>query len=75
MKCVICKHGETEEKMTSVTLERGIATFVFKNVPALVCANCGEKYVSDEISAQLLEKAETALRDGVTVDIREFKAA
>lgn len=34
MKCVICKHGETQVGTTTVTLERGGLTLVVKAVPA-----------------------------------------
>jgi len=71
MKCVICKHGETEAGHTTVTLERGQTLLVFRNVPAQVCANCGEAYVSEETTAQLLEEAEEAVRARVQVDVRE----
>lgn len=71
MKCVICKHGETEAGRTTVTLERGQTVVVFRNVPAEVCANCGEAYVSEEITAQLLEEAEEAVQARVQVDVRE----
>ena len=75
MKCVVCKHGETKDGKATVTLEREGATFVFRGVPAQVCSNCGESYVSEETGANLLEKAESAIRDGVRIDVREFKAA
>src|SRR5260370_23936516 len=74
MKCVICKHGETRPGKTTVTLERGGATLVVKGVPARICDNCGEAYVDEEITRQLLDTAEQALRAGVQVDVREFAA-
>jgi YgiT-type zinc finger domain-containing protein len=72
MKCVICKNGETRPGKTTVTLERGGATLVVKGVPARICDNCGETYVDEEITRQLLGSAEEALRAGVQVDVREF---
>ena len=72
MKCVICKAGETSPGKTTLTLERGNTTLVFKNVPARVCANCGETYVEEEISARLLLAAEDAAQSGVLVDVREY---
>ncbi|MGH7906151.1 MAG: type II toxin-antitoxin system MqsA family antitoxin [Candidatus Binataceae bacterium] len=75
MKCVICKHGETRLGRTTVTLERGGATLVIKSVPAEVCDNCGEAYVAEQVTRQLLETAEQALRTGVQVDVRVFSAA
>lgn len=72
MKCVICKHGETQAGHTTVTLERGETVLVFRNVPAQVCANCGEAYVSEEVTAQLLAEAEEAVQARVQVDVREL---
>jgi len=73
VKCVICKNGETKDGFTTITLEKNGATLVFKNVPALVCDNCGEKYLSEEISRKLLFKAKEIVRSGVEVDIRDYQ--
>jgi YgiT-type zinc finger domain-containing protein len=75
VKCVICKHGETQPGKTTVTLEREGMTLVFKGVPAEVCANCGEAYVGEKVSSQLLRVAEDAARSGVQVDVREYVTA
>jgi YgiT-type zinc finger domain-containing protein len=61
--------------MTTVTLERNGLTLVVKNVPARVCANCGEEYVDEEVATQLLATAEEAARAGVLVDIRAYAVA
>ena len=61
--------------MTTVTLERNGLTLVVKNVPARVCANCGEEYVDEEVASQLLSTAEEAARAGVLVDIRAYAVA
>ena len=75
MKCVICKAGETRPGRTLVTLERNTTTLVFKSVPAEVCGNCGEAYVAEEVTRQILAAAELAARSGVQVDVREFIGA
>jgi len=72
MKCVICKQGETRQGKTTVTLERDGTTLVIKGVPVSVCANCGEEYVDEDITAQLLQTAEDAVRARIQVDVREF---
>jgi YgiT-type zinc finger domain-containing protein len=72
MKCVICKVGETRPGRTVVTFERESTTLVFKAVPAEVCTNCGEAYVAEEVSRQILVTAEHAARSGVQIDAREF---
>lgn len=75
MKCVICRHGETEQGFTTVTLEKNAATIVFKHVPAYVCDNCGEKYVEGTVTTELLKKALEIVENGVQIDIREYQRA
>lgn len=72
MKCVICKVGETKSGVTTVTLERNGAVLVFKKTPARVCSNCGEIYVEEAVTRELLQEADTAVHAGVQVDVREF---
>jgi YgiT-type zinc finger domain-containing protein len=73
VKCTICKHGETKDGFTTITLEKNGATLVFKNVPALICDNCGEKYLADNITKDLLLKAKEIVKSGVEVDIRDYQ--
>lgn len=75
MKCVICRHGETRTGAATVTLERDGATFVVRGVPARVCDNCGEEYVSERVAARLLRDAEVAAKSGARIQIREYAAA
>ncbi len=75
MKCMICKHGETIQGTTTVTLEKGSSTIVFKDVPALICDNCGEKYVDEKITKDLLKSAADIIKSGAEVDIRKFHVA
>jgi YgiT-type zinc finger domain-containing protein len=75
MKCVICKQGVTKPGKATVTLARDQLTLVVKRVPAEVCANCGEEYLAEETTKQLLATAEEAALAGVEVDVREFVAA
>ena len=75
MKCLVCKQAETSSGTTTVTLERQGATFVFKDVPAQVCPNCGEDYVDDSVARALLQSAEGLAAAGTQVDIRRYSAA
>jgi YgiT-type zinc finger domain-containing protein len=75
MKCVICKHGDTEPGRTTLTLTRDTLTLVVRNVPARVCANCGEAFVDEDVAARILVAAEAAAQDGVQVEVREYVAA
>ena len=72
MKCIVCKLAETRPGFTTVTLERNGAALVVRKVPAQICDNCGEAYVSAEVTRSLLQSVTESLRPGVEVDIREF---
>jgi len=74
MNCVICKHGETRPGTTTVTLNRGHSTIVIKDVPADICENCGEYYLTNVISARVLELAEEAVRHNAEVEVVRFAA-
>jgi YgiT-type zinc finger domain-containing protein len=74
MKCTICKHGETRPGHVTVTLERNGSTVIFKGVPADVCENCGEYYLSEQVTRILLERAEAAIQRGAEIEILRFAA-
>ena len=74
MKCAICKNGSTRNEHITVTLDRDQTILVFKGVPAQVCDNCGEEYVSAEINRKLLEMAGEAARRGVTLELLQYAA-
>lgn len=74
MKCVICKNGETVDGLVTVTLERDGCTVLFRGVPAEVCDNCGEYYLSEELTDKLLTRAEAAVKSGAEIEILRYAA-
>jgi YgiT-type zinc finger domain-containing protein len=74
MKCVICKHGETQGGKVTVTLQREQATIIIKDLPPEVCENCGEYYLSEPVTEKLLTRAEEAVKNGTEVEIFRFAA-
>lgn len=74
MKCVICKQGTTSPGEVTVTLQRGDTTVIFKKVPAEVCDNCGEYYLSEKVTENLLYRAESAVKNGAEVEILRYAA-
>ena len=75
MECAICKTGTTKEGLVTFTLERDNVIIVFKNVPAMVCENCGDFYLTTETTDMLLEKASKTLEKGVEFEIINLKSA
>ncbi len=72
MKCLICKQGETQPGLTTVSLQRDERTLIIKGVPAEICDNCGEYYLSQEIAKRLYRQAEESLQHGAEVEIGRF---
>ena len=81
MTCVICKNKKMKRGTTVLPIERGKAVLLVTDIPARICANCGEPYI-DERTAKQVEalateelKATSVLRKGRTrrtVVVAEF---
>ena len=74
MKCAICRHEYTAPGKVTVTLQRGETTIVFKEVPAEVCENCGEFYLSEVVTEKLLSRADEAVKSGAELEILRYAA-
>ncbi len=74
MKCLICKTGKTKTGTATVTLERADTVVVIKDVPAQVCDNCGEYYLSEEVSSRIYALAEEAVKRKVEVEVLHYAA-
>jgi len=47
---------------------------ILKQVPADICQNCGEYYLSESVTAEVLQKAEDAVNKGAEVEIIRYVA-
>jgi len=75
MRCIVCKHGETEPGVTTLSVDRGGHVVVIRSIPADVCSTCGEEYLSAEVMKTLEAEVEQAERAGIEVAVRSFQAA
>ncbi len=69
-----CRHGAAKPDRTTVTLQRGGCTIIFKNVPADVCENCGEYSLDESVTRELEHRAEIAVKNGAEVEIVAYVA-
>ena len=53
MRCVMCKGNTIETKRTFIQEDE--QCIIIKNVPAIVCSQCGEVYYHDAIAEKLEE--------------------
>ncbi|MCB9220087.1 MAG: type II toxin-antitoxin system MqsA family antitoxin [Ignavibacteriales bacterium] len=50
--CPICS-GKKVESTTSFTVDYKVGVVLVRDVPAKVCTQCGEEWISDEVSENL----------------------
>ena len=61
MKCLICKHTHMKHGTTILPIERGNAILLVTDIPAQICANCGEPYLDEETAQDVQELANETL--------------
>lgn len=75
MKCTLCKTGESHPGKVTVTVERAGHMFVARQVPALVCEDCGEYYLDEPTAHTLYRRAEDSFQRHAEVEIQTFAVA
>jgi YgiT-type zinc finger domain-containing protein len=60
--------------MVNAVLQRNGCTIIFKDVPADVCSNCGEYYLNEKVTQEILLRSEAAIRNGAEVEILRYAA-
>jgi len=58
-----------------ITIERDGLTLVIKDVPAQVCENCGEEYIDEVVTTNLMQMAEEVVGEGTEFVVRRYRAA
>ena len=74
MKCTICKTGQTHPGTTTVTLQRDNTVVVIRDVPAEICDNYCEYYLSDPTASRVYADADATARRHVEVEIQRYAA-
>ena len=74
MDCSICRQGKTQPGTTTVTLERGDMVIVIKDVPAEVCENCGEYFLSEATTEEVMRRGDLAAESGVELQVLRYAA-
>jgi YgiT-type zinc finger domain-containing protein len=75
-KCYFCK-AEVIDQLVTIDYRWGDDLMVVKDVPAGVCQQCGEKYLSGEVYKELekLAKNKNRVKDQITVDVLDFESS
>lgn len=71
MECVMCKGHMEHKSINHIVDNEGHITIV-KNVPALVCSQCGESYIGHDVTLRLEELLDKYVNESVEVLIIHF---
>ena len=75
MRCPLCK-GKMVKGKTHLPYEMGEQEIlVVRDVPALLCEQCGESFVEIEVVRRVEKLLATAQRDGVTFGFIKYREA
>ena len=69
---MICKQGHTLPSQITIVLERNGYSWKKDGVPAQVCDTCGESFVDEAVTAQILEQAEASIKADTERDLYLF---
>jgi YgiT-type zinc finger domain-containing protein len=70
MTCFRCK-GDTEYKFKTHAITLAQCVIIIKNVPAIVCKQCGEVYFADDVMQKLesiADRLESVIKEVAIVD-------
>jgi YgiT-type zinc finger domain-containing protein len=63
-----------EEGCVTVTLQRDQSVIVIKNVPALVCENCGDYTLDEAVTSRIMDVAEQAVSNNAEIEVLQYAA-
>ena len=69
--CAICG-GEKVDSTTSFTVDFNNGIVVVRDVPAKVCMQCGEEWISDEIASKLEGIVSVAKKQNQEIFVAKF---
>ena len=67
MTCVVCKNKKMTRGTTVLPIERGKAVLLVTDIPARICANCGEPYLDEKTAKEVEALANEELNGRVSL--------
>ena len=73
-RCPDCG-GQKRPSVTTFTADLGFGVVVIRNVPALVCSQCGADWIADDIAERLESMVNDARQRRHQVEVTAFQPA
>lgn len=71
---VLSAVGQNQRGQTTFTVDLGFGVVVVRNVPAVVCSQCGADWIQDPIAAKLEDIVNEARKKHLTVEVTSLTA-
>jgi len=75
MNCPLCKSKMVEETTVLTFKMEGSQILVIKDVPALICDQCGEEFVDIQTSRNVEKQVNKAVADGISMGFLSYYIA
>lgn len=72
MICLVCRNAQTLNGHISINFERDEFKAVIKRVPAQVCPACGEAYLAEDVTEEVLIQAEKLSHEGMAEIVQDY---
>lgn len=73
-RCPLCG-GDKQGGVTTFTVDLDSGVVVVRDVPALVCMQCGAAWIDDSVAAKLEDIVIDARRRGIVVEVTRWEPA
>jgi len=73
MTCVLCK-GKMKKGLVNYSVDCKSQFLLIKDVPALICDQCGESFFDDEVYDKIEKIVDVARKSNVEIEILKFAA-
>lgn len=70
--CPLCRGGVKRPDVTTYTVELGYGVVVIRNVPALVCDQCGSDWIEDDVAEKLETIVNSARKKHPIVEVANW---
>lgn len=72
MICIVCREAHTADGLTSIQFERDEFRAIVHQIPAQICPACGESYLEEVVTADLLERVQQIMAEGEIEIVLEY---
>jgi YgiT-type zinc finger domain-containing protein len=75
MNCPLCKGMMVQGKTSMLIQQEESSSIVINNIPALICEQCGDDFIADDIARKIEKLADKLKAEGVKMGFVDYTRA